>query len=224
MDNDPILIAENLSKSFFEQREIEVLKEVCLTLYPGESLAITGPSGVGKSTLLHVLGTIERPCSGSLQIAGQNALTPDAALIRNRHIGFIFQNFNLLPDYTALENVLMPGKIARKPMKKDSSFIDKAHTLLKQVSLLDRIDCLARHLSGGEKQRVAIARALYNDPDIILADEPSGNLDDKQSSMIHTLLLTLTEQTGKALIIVTHDQALASLCHRKLFLKNARLI
>lgn len=219
----PILTAKKLSKSFVTNQTITVLKEVSLTLYPGESIAITGPSGVGKSTLLHILGTLERPSSGTLTIADQDVLLFDPSAVRNRHIGFIFQNFNLLPDYTALENVLMPGRIGRQSIRKASASLERGYELLTRISLLERAHELSRHLSGGEKQRIAIARALYNDPDLILADEPSGNLDDDHSTAIHSLLFSLTEQMGKALVIVTHDRALAALCNRRFLLKNGSL-
>ena len=221
MDSTPIIVAKHLSKSFCDVAKVEVFKNVSLTVHSKESIAITGPSGVGKSTLLHILGTIERPSHGTLEIAGKNALATDSACIRNQHIGFVFQNFNLLPDYTALENVLMPGKIARK--KTSSSLTARAYQLLEKVGLSHRARHLARSLSGGEKQRIAIARALYNDPDVLLADEPSGNLDDHQSQVMHTLLMDLTQQMGKAVVIVTHNRALASLCHRRYILTHAEL-
>ena len=166
-----------------------------------------GPSGVGKSTLLHILGTLDTPTEGKLEIAGQNALTACAATLRNRHIGFIFQNYNLLDEYSVIDNVLMPTKIARISDKEDL-----AKNLLEQVGLKDHMHHLAKQLSGGEKQRAAIARALCNHPDLILADEPTGNLDDANSKNIHELLITSAKTLSKGLIVVTHNHELAKQC------------
>ena len=219
MTSSPLVEATNLSKSFPDMGSfVDVLRNTSLLIHRGESLAITGPSGAGKSTLLHILGTIEAPSSGTLTIAGKNALVGDVASLRNNHIGFIFQNFNLLPDYTTFENVCMPGKIGRRPLNRA-----RAHELLDAVHLSAKKTTLARHLSGGEKQRVALARALYNDPDLILADEPSGNLDEEQSGLVHDLLLTLAKERQKALVIVTHDRALARLCDTTYLLHHAHL-
>ena len=205
-----MLKAKDIYKTFEGTAAVEVLKGVSLTIEPHQSCAIVGKSGEGKSTLLHILGTLENPTSGTLEICGM-AAKGNGALLRSKHIGFVFQAANLLDDYTALENVLMPARIAKMPANKK-----RALALLEQVGLLERAHFRAHVLSGGEKQRVAIARALMNDPDILLADEPSGNLDTAQSSAIHQLLLSCK----KALVVVTHDENLANLCDRKYHLQG----
>ena len=182
-----------------------------------------GSSGEGKSTLLHILGTLEQPSSGQLEICGQPTDTSSLPSLRNRHIGFIFQSFNLLEEDTVLDNVLMPARIAREPTHSRSPAYRRALQLLEKVGLSSRIRFLAKLLSGGEKQRVAIARALLNNPDLILADEPSGNLDYGNSQAIHQLLLMLTKEEGKTLVIVTHDSELASLCDKTYQLKDGKL-
>lgn len=203
----PILIAKNLAKTFTYPTRCELLKGVSLTVHEGETVAIMGPSGVGKSTLLHILGTLDTPSSGSLDIAGQNALGDTHASLRNKHIGFIFQNYNLLDEYSVLDNVLMPAKIGRQ-----GDHVPIAKKLLDTVGMGNHASHLAKLLSGGEKQRVAIARALCNNPDLILADEPSGNLDDTNSARIHKLLIASAKELNKALIVVTHDFELAKQC------------
>lgn len=202
-----ILTAKNLKKTFSQPARCEILKDVSLTVHEGETVAIMGPSGVGKSTLLHILGTLDNPSSGTLEIAGRDALGDANTLLRNEHIGFIFQNYNLLDEYSVLDNVLMPAKIGRKGDQEES-----AKHLLEKVDLCEHINHLAKLLSGGEKQRVAIARALCNNPDLILADEPSGNLDDANSARIHDLLISSAKEMGKALIVVTHNFELAKQC------------
>jgi len=220
---EAILSASQLHKVFYDPAKLEILRNVSLEIYKGETIAITGASGEGKSTLLHILGTLENPCSGSIKIAGQKVTKSNAAKIRNLHIGFIFQSFHLLEDYTTIENVLMPARIARKNTQIGSEAYERGQTLLKKVGLADRAQFHTKLLSGGEKQRVAIARALCNDPDIILADEPSGNLDHNNSAHIHELLLNLASEQQKTLIIVTHDRELASLCKRHFYLKNGQI-
>jgi lipoprotein-releasing system ATP-binding protein len=221
---DLILKASGLHKAFYDPAKIEILSGVSLEVHRGETIAITGASGEGKSTLLHILGTLESPCSGSLEIVGQKVTKGSAARIRNLHIGFIFQSFHLLEDYTTIENILMPARIARKETNPESESYKHAEALLKKVGLSDRAQFHTKLLSGGEKQRVAIARALCNDPDIILADEPSGNLDHSNSAQIHRLLLDLASEQHKVLIIVTHDRELAALCKRHYLLKNGQLL
>jgi lipoprotein-releasing system ATP-binding protein len=173
-----------------------------------------GKSGEGKSTLLHILGTLEEPSSGSIEICGQ----PAQAAFRLEKIGFIFQAYHLLEECTALENVLMPMRIARR--KTDASHGIK---LLEEVGLASKATVLAKFLSGGEKQRVAIARALCNDPSIILADEPTGNLDHSNSEVIQQLLLSAVKKRGKSLIVASHDIEFAARCDRRLSLKDGRL-
>ncbi len=210
------LSAKNIKKTFRQPQEVEVLKEISLDLYPGESIAIMGASGEGKSTLLHILGTLEEPTSGELFIVNKSVDRRSSAYIRNKHIGFVFQSFNLLEDYTVLQNVLMPALIAGEEIHKGSLFYCRGCDLLAKVGLEHRMHFMSRLLSGGEKQRVALARALCNDPEIILADEPSGNLDHETSSWIHKLLIHSVKELNKSLIIVTHDEELAGLCDRKL--------
>jgi lipoprotein-releasing system ATP-binding protein len=209
----PVLSAKNISKRFVNPSIVDVLIDVSLDIYPGKSIAITGKSGEGKSTLLHILGTLEKPTSGTLLFADEGL---DIYQLRNQKIGFVFQTFNLLEDLTALENVAFPARIAGREAS-------EALSLLTDVGLQDRAHFPVKLLSGGEKQRVAIARALCNSPDIILADEPSGNLDRAHSSQIHDLLLNATKQRGTALVIVTHDTELANLCDEKYHLKAGRL-
>lgn len=220
----PILQAKAITKTFSFPTVIDVLKGVSFEICRGESLAIMGASGEGKSTLLHILGTLEKPTKGSLYIADKLASDYSLASLRNRHIGFIFQAFNLLEEYTALQNVLMPAFIAGKEVGKDSSTYKRALDLLGRVGLSKRAHFLTKLLSGGEKQRVAIARALCNDPEIILADEPTGNLDYATSEQIHKLLFSCVKEFNKALIIVTHDRELASLCDRLLILQGGKLM
>ncbi len=202
-----VLVAKGLKKSFFHPSKCNILEEVSLTVNPGETVAIMGPSGVGKSTLLHILGTLDQPSGGSLEIAGRNALGEQGILLRNQHIGFVFQNYNLLDEYSVLENVLMPNRIGRLGGKEK-----EAKRLLLEVGLESHLHHLAKQLSGGEKQRAAIARALCNNPDLILADEPSGNLDNANSDRIHDILISKAKSLGKGLIIVTHNHALAKQC------------
>ena len=193
---------------------IEVLSRFSLSLDRGEAIAIMGPSGVGKSTLLSILGTLEKPTSGYLEIQGKNALKGDLSQRRNHLLGFIFQRFHLLEEFTTLQNVLLPGKIAGNADEK------RALMLLDKVGLLDRANFLAKVLSGGEKQRVAIARALMNDPQILFADEPTGNLDSHTSSQIQDLLISLCREMKKSLIVATHDEGLALKCDRIIHLEK----
>lgn len=217
------LIAKNLCKKFFSPVTVPILKGVDLMAEQGEAVAIMGRSGEGKSTLLHILGTLEKPCSGELTIAGNKVQFRNTSAIRNQHIGFVFQAFHLMEDYTVLENILFPARIARKSVAQSSPTYERAQQLLDLVGLTERASFNAKQLSGGEKQRVAIARAMINDPDLILADEPSGNLDSTTAESIHTLLLDFARKHQKTLLIVTHDHALANLCDRKLLLKDGLL-
>jgi lipoprotein-releasing system ATP-binding protein len=223
MKSEIVLRAKCLSKTFLKPIVVDVLKEISLDVKRGEILAIMGKSGEGKSTLLHILGTLEKPTGGELEICGKNVQDAFLPSLRNQHIGFIFQSFNLLEDYTTLDNVLMPAKIARIPVHKGSTTYNKALTLLDQVGLSSRKGFLAKLLSGGEKQRAAIARALLNDPDLILADEPSGNLDHTNSQTVHELLINSAKKWQKTVLIVTHDRELAALCDRTLLLKDGLL-
>ena len=218
-----LLTASKISKSFAYPLAVSILKDVSLNLHPGELIAIQGRSGEGKSTLLHILGTLEKPDAGTLLIDGIDTANASLSTLRNDKIGFVFQAFHLLDDYTVLDNVLMPSKIARKSTSKGSVQRQRALDLLEAVKLTPRLEFPVRLLSGGEKQRVAIARALMNDPKILLADEPSGNLDAISRELIHKLLIELCKKEKKALIIVTHDQELARLADRILTLKEGQL-
>lgn len=218
-----ILKAKKIRKTFHEPVKVDLLKGIDLTVQRGETVAIVGRSGEGKSTLLQVLGTLEPPTIGALTIADQEISFFNKSLIRNKHIGFVFQSFHLLEDYTALENILMPARIARRDTSPGSEARTRALELLDTVGLDARAHFNTKLLSGGEKQRVAIARALCNDPDILFADEPSGNLDKQTSKVIHDLLLNFAKKTGKALIVVTHDPELASLCDSRYTLQDGIL-
>ncbi len=219
-----ILSAQGLYKSFFTPAEVVILRGIDLKVNRGDTVAIMGRSGQGKSTLLHILGTLENPCQGKLEIADQTVSALNKSIVRNKHIAFVFQSFHLMEHYTALENVLMPARIGRKNTSKGSPAYEEAVHLLGKVGLADRIHFNTKLMSGGEKQRVAIARALCNDPDIIFADEPSGNLDKQTASHIHELLLGFANKGGKALVMVTHDQDLAALCSRCYILEDGLLL
>lgn len=220
----PLLEAKQIKKSFKRPIPSDLLKGIDLQVYPGESIAIIGRSGEGKSTLLQILGTLEDPTEGSLKILDREVSFGNKALIRNQHIGFVFQSFHLLEDYTALENVLMPAKIARRSVSKNSEMERRALSLLDQVGLKERAHYHTKYLSGGEKQRVALARALCNNPSLLLADEPSGNLDRQTASIIHEKLFGVIQDKQRALIIVTHDRELAKLCTKQYELRGGILL
>ena len=206
-----IIEAKDLHKSF---GTLEVLKGVHLCVQQGEILAIVGKSGAGKSTLLQILGTLDRPTSGQVFINGQDVFRlseKDLATFRNRHIGFIFQFHQLLPEFTALENVMMPALIAGEARKVSQA---RAEQLLTELGLGERLHHKPNALSGGEKQRVAAARALMMSPAVILADEPTGSLDEANKQELNRLLLHLREQYGQTIIIVTHDKDLTSIADR----------
>lgn len=198
--------ARDIHKSF---GSLEVLKGVDLTVNRGEILAIVGASGAGKSTLLQILGTLSRPTSGSVLFEGEDLFRlPDKALakFRNRHIGFVFQFHQLLPEFTLLENVAMPALIGG--VKRSEAFA-KAGELIEYLGLKDRADHRPAQLSGGECQRAAVARALISDPDVVLADEPSGSLDSANRRELYDLFFKLRSERGQTFVIVTHDEALA---------------
>lgn len=207
-----ILQACDIEKSFYTPQRVPVLKKISLDVGSNDTIAITGRSGQGKSTLIQILGTLEPACGGVLSIAGQEVNCFNKSALRRNHIAFIFQSFHLLEDYTALENVLMPAKISRQSIAKSSPAYKRGLELLERVGLSDRAHFHTKLLSGGEKQRVAIARALCNDPSLIFADEPSGNLDQQTSAAIHELLMEFVHQNNKALIVVTHNLELAAMC------------
>lgn len=217
------LEAIQLKKTFFSPAPTEVLKGVDLSVPKGTSVAIMGKSGEGKSTLIHILGTLENPSSGTLKILGKSVDTYDGNLLRNQKLGFVFQSYHLLEDYTVLENVLLPAKIGRSDVTKKSEKYQKALFLIEEVGLSDRKDIPVKKLSGGEKQRACIARAFLNDPEILFADEPSGNLDRASSIQVHEMLLYFTKAQKKTLILVTHDPLLANLCDWVFLMRDGKL-
>jgi len=204
-----LLVAKDIHKTFFFPQETPILKGISLELAPQTSTAIIGKSGEGKTTLLHILGTLDEPTKGSLEICGQRVFPQNANLIRNRHIGFVFQSFHLIWDLSVLDNILMPAKIGRFAVGAHSQKRKLAHELIEMVGLEKRIHFAAHKLSGGERQRVALARAFINDPDIILADEPTGNLDHENAKEVQQLLFNAVSTRKKALLLVTHNQLLA---------------
>jgi len=215
------LVLEKIHKSF--SSKIHVLKGVDLSLMKATSTAIIGSSGEGKSTLLHIAGGLEAPSSGQILFNNIPLDKQDLSTVRNRNIGFIFQDFHLLEDLTVLQNALMPAYIARKSIHKKSPSFIRSYALLQQVGLQERIHHPVKLLSGGEKQRVCIARALCNDPCFILADEPTGNLDSVTSTKIHTLLIDIVRQEKKTLLVATHNKELASFCDQIYTLQDGSL-
>ena len=207
----PTLLAQHLAKSYPTPSEpLVVLSDVSFSMERGESLAIVGPSGSGKSTLLNLLGALDRPTSGSFELAGTDpAQLSEAALarFRNEQIGFIFQDHHLLPQLTVLENVLIPSLASGRP---DAEAVARARHLLDRVGLSDRLDHIPGELSGGQKERVAVARALLNHPTLVLADEPTGNLDRATADSIASLLKELQQEQNSLLIVVTHSESLAA--------------
>ncbi|MDD2465046.1 MAG: ABC transporter ATP-binding protein [Desulfobulbus sp.] len=222
--NNPLLQAKTLTKAYRSgQEDIAVLKSVDITIHPGEMAAIVGASGSGKTTLLQILGTLDMPDSGQLLFQGQELTgrsEQELAEHRNRHIGFIFQFHHLLPEFTALENVMMPGLINGRSRL---LVLKKAQQLLEQVGLGKRLDHRSGELSGGEQQRVALARALVMDPALLLADEPTGNLDSTSGNRVFALLKELSENLGLSVIMVTHNMELARAMDRCLTLADGRL-
>ncbi|MCE6990240.1 ABC transporter ATP-binding protein [Dyadobacter sp. CY323] len=204
---------------------LQVLKGIDLEVQKGEVVAIVGPSGAGKSTFLHILGTLDRPEEGQVFIEGVNVFTQkdkDLARFRNEKIGFIFQFHNLLAEFTALENVCMPGYINGKISEKE--LVKRGGELLELLGLSGRTDHLPSQLSGGEQQRVAVARALLNKPSIVLADEPSGNLDSHNALDLHQLFFKLRDEFGQTFVIVTHNEELAEMADRRMVMQDGVML
>jgi lipoprotein-releasing system ATP-binding protein len=223
LSHEPLIRAAGLSKSYRDGHQVDVLMDLDLEVAAGEVVAIIGQSGVGKSTLLHVLGTLDRPTAGRVLFDGVDlfGLSERAqATFRNKEIGFIFQFHHLLPDFTALENVMMPGLI-RGVSTTDAE--RAARAVLERVGLSERLTHKPGELSGGEQQRVAVARAVALSPRVILADEPTGNLDPATGAEVHTLLMDLNRDRSITLVIVTHNEALAGMAHRTLRLQHGKL-
>ncbi|MFW6080850.1 MAG: ABC transporter ATP-binding protein [Desulfosalsimonas sp.] len=220
----PLLEAKGICRKFTDKNAtIEVLNDLSVELARGETMAVVGESGVGKSTLLHILGTLDQPDEGEVLYNGVNVLEMSPAglaAFRNASIGFVFQFHYLLPEFTSLENVMMPGMIAG--MKKKSIRGD-AEAVLVRVGLKDRLAHRVIDLSGGEQQRVALARALVLKPDILLADEPTGNLDQRNSAQIHEFLVELNREMGMAMVVVTHNLKLAAMMQRRMYIAEGRL-
>jgi lipoprotein-releasing system ATP-binding protein len=200
--------------------DLDVLKGVDLHVAKGEVVSIVGASGAGKTTLLQILGTLEKPDNGTLMINGEEVTKLGRRALssfRNAHIGFVFQFHHLLPEFTALENAMMPGLIAGMPR---SECVRRAEELLTRLNVIARKEHKPNQLSGGEQQRVAVARALFNNPSVVLADEPSGNLDSAHAKELHQLFFELRKELGQTFVIVTHNEELAEMADRRLVIKD----
>lgn len=221
---DPVYKLENVGKTFAAAgEELEIFKNLDLSVGKGEALAIVGSSGSGKSTLLHLMGALDRPSQGEILFNGENLAKMSAAEqahFRNKRLGFVFQFHHLLPEFSALENVALPGLIAGKKM---ADMLPRAQQMLERVGMGARMDSRPATLSGGERQRAAIARALILNPDVILADEPTGNLDEHTGAQVGELMLELNRELGMTLVIVTHNQELAGRMSRVLELRGGAL-
>jgi len=223
--SEDILVARNLYKTYYrDDQAVPVLKGVNLKVKKREIISIIGPSGVGKSTLLHLLGALNRPTKGKIFLEREevyNLNDGELATLRNRKIGFLFQFHYLLSEFTALENVMMPGLIR---VQSHREIEERAREILEEMGLGKRLDHRPCELSGGEQQRVALARALVNEPDVIIADEPTGNLDRKTAEAIHSLLWELNSEKGKTLILATHNEKLARRAKRIVCLVDGRVV
>ena len=216
-----MLTAKNIFKKY---GTLEVLKGVDLTINKGEIVSIVGSSGAGKSTLLHILGTLDKADQGEIILQEKRVDTlkgKSLARFRNEHIGFVFQFHHLLPEFSAVENVCIPGWIAGKKKKEVT---ERAIQLLETLHLKGRLENKPQQLSGGEQQRVAIARALINNPEIVFADEPTGNLDSKNAKELHELFIQLRSQFNQTFLIVTHNEELAAVSDRTIYMKDGRII
>jgi len=211
---------DNITRSF---GTLQVLKGISLKVERGEVVSITGPSGAGKTTLLQIMGSLDKPDTGRVLYDGQDITRMNEKALsafRNKHIGFVFQFHQLLPEFTAAENITIPMLIAGQSMRQANA---RAKELLELLGLADRADHKPSELSGGEKQRIAVARALANQPDVILADEPSGSLDTKNKEELHKLFFNLRDQLGQTFVIVTHDESLASMTDRTIHLLDGAI-
>jgi lipoprotein-releasing system ATP-binding protein len=219
-----LVAVRKVTKKFLhEGREVVILRDLDLAIDEGEMLAVVGPSGAGKSTLLHILGTLDLPTTGAIHYLGKDVTRYSSAALadfRNRHLGFVFQFHHLLPEFTALENVMMPGLIRGEAR---SALDKRARALLDEVGLSHRLSHRPGELSGGEQQRVALARALIMNPKLVLADEPTGNLDSKTSDAIHKLVFDLNKQRGTTFLIVTHSADLAARMPRKVTMRDGTI-
>lgn len=221
--SDPLLLTHHLSKSFGQQTVTHVLQNVSLSIEKGELVSIVGPSGSGKSTLLYLLGALDRPTSGEIVLDKQtfSACTEaQLTLLRQQKMGFVFQSHFLLPEFTALENVLLPALLAQCSLKDAQQ---QAQILLERVGLTHRLQHRPSELSGGEKQRVAIARALINQPQLLLADEPTGNLDTENTQEVFGLIQDLNQERQQTVIMVTHNLELAAQTHRQIHLIDGKI-
>ena len=225
---EEILSCENVSKIFMKENvKVSAVKNVSFKIAQGEMVAIVGASGAGKSTLLHILGTLEEPTAGQVRFLGRSLFGSSEVNLsdfRNRHLGFVFQLHYLLPDFSAYENVLMPALVTSLKSKASSEAEKRAKFLLERVGLSRRLSHRPGELSGGEQQRVALARALMNEPDLILADELTGNLDSENSQNIQSLLLELNRDLGITVVIVTHDKNIASQLGRKITMRDGEIV
>jgi len=218
-----VLATRDLEKAYPGTPPVRALRGVDLSIESGEAVAIVGPSGSGKSTLLHMMGTLDRPSAGSISVAGrqvQDLTDAELSAVRANHIGFVFQQFHLLPGYTALDNVADGALYRGLPLEERR---DMARRALELVELTDRADHVAEILSGGERQRVAVARAIVGRPDIVLADEPTGNLDSRSSAAVVDLLRHLND-SGMTLVVITHDLGVASKFPRKVILRDGEIV
>lgn len=223
--NNVILKIEKLNKRYKDKkRDIQILNDLDFEINRGEFVSVLGKSGSGKTTFLNMIGMLDRPDSGDVYYAGQNVSKAHSSkidLLRNEMLGFIFQFHYLLPEFTALENVMLPGLIGKKKSREEVK--KRAADLLIEMQLGDRLDHKPTELSGGEKQRVAIARALINEPKIILADEPTGNLDEETSEVIHDLLRKICREKNQTIIVVTHSTELANITDKRYHLTKGKL-
>ena len=229
MSETPVVEARALHRSFADvesgdsDHEIHVLRGVEIAVLPGDTVSIVGPSGAGKSTLLHLLGGLDRPTGGRVSLGGRELTglaDREMARLRNRHVGFVFQFHHLLRDFSAVENVMMPLLVAGRT---EAEARERATKILDQVGLSQRLGHRPRELSGGEQQRVAVARALANEPPLLLADEPSGNLDLATSERLHDLLFAMVDEHDSALVVVTHNRDLAGRASRRMRIRDGRL-